>query len=96
MQVLGNEIVKEQKLTIGVDRELHSVNAARGLVKSYGERLRKCGTEQFRRETTSGKSVSCGFGLRYGQIGGGWVDQGASSEVLLPPPFSRKLFEDFF
>jgi transposase len=33
------------------------VNAARGLVKSYGERLRKCGTEQFRRETTSGLSV---------------------------------------
>jgi len=29
------------------------VNAARGLVKSYGERLRKCGTQQFRRETTS-------------------------------------------
>jgi transposase len=26
------------------------VNAARGLVKSYGERLRKCGTQQFRRE----------------------------------------------
>ena len=24
------------------------VNAARGLVKSYGERLRKCGTQQFR------------------------------------------------
>ena len=30
------------------------VNAARGLVKSYGERLRKCATEQFRWETTSG------------------------------------------
>jgi transposase len=30
------------------------VNAARGLVKSYGERLRKCGTGQFRRETASG------------------------------------------
>ena len=29
------------------------VNAARGMVKSYGERLRKCGTEQFRREATS-------------------------------------------
>jgi len=29
------------------------VNAARGLVKSYGERLRKCGTQQFDRETTS-------------------------------------------
>ena len=29
------------------------VNAARGLVKSYGERLRKCGTQQFSRETTS-------------------------------------------
>jgi transposase len=33
------------------------VNAARGLVKSYGERLRKCGTEQFRRDTTSGLST---------------------------------------
>jgi transposase len=33
------------------------VNAARGLVKSYGERLRKCGTQQFRRETTSGLST---------------------------------------
>src|SRR3974377_1121470 len=30
------------------------VNAARGLVKSYGERLRKCGTQQFTREITSG------------------------------------------
>jgi transposase len=29
------------------------VNAARGLVKSSGERLRKCGTQQFGRETTS-------------------------------------------
>jgi len=29
------------------------VNAARGLVKSYGERLRKCGTQQLGRETTS-------------------------------------------
>jgi transposase len=33
------------------------VNAARGLVKSYGERLRKCGTQQFSRETTSGLSA---------------------------------------
>ena len=33
------------------------VNAARGLVKSYGERLPKCGTQQFRRETTSGLST---------------------------------------
>jgi transposase len=32
-------------------------NATRGLVKSYGERLRKCGTQQFRRETTSGLST---------------------------------------
>jgi len=29
------------------------VNAARGLVKSSGERLRKCGTQQVRRESTS-------------------------------------------
>jgi transposase len=35
------------------------VNAARGLVKSYGERLRKCGTEQFRRETASELSPEC-------------------------------------
>ena len=33
------------------------VNAARGLVKSYGERLRKCGTQQVSRETTSGLSA---------------------------------------
>jgi transposase len=33
------------------------VNAARGLVKSYGERLRKCGTQQFRQETASGLSA---------------------------------------
>ena len=33
------------------------VNAARGLVKSYGERLRKCGTEQVSRETTKGLST---------------------------------------
>src|SRR6516225_7200421 len=32
------------------------VNSARGLVKSYGERLRKCGTQQVSRETTSGLS----------------------------------------
>jgi transposase len=30
------------------------VNGARGLVKSYGERLRKCDTRQFRREATGG------------------------------------------
>jgi transposase len=33
------------------------VNAARGLVKSYGERLSKCGTQQFSRETASGLST---------------------------------------
>jgi transposase len=33
------------------------VNAARGLVKSYGERLRKCGTQQVCREITSGLSA---------------------------------------
>jgi transposase len=33
------------------------VNAARGLVKSYGERLRKCGTQQVSREITSGLST---------------------------------------
>jgi transposase len=33
------------------------VNAARGLVKSHGQRLRKCGTFQVRREITSGLST---------------------------------------
>jgi transposase len=33
------------------------VNAARGLVKSYGERLRRCGTQQVSREITSGLST---------------------------------------
>jgi transposase len=33
------------------------VNAARGLVKSHGERLRKCGTQQVSREITSGLST---------------------------------------
>ncbi|HZD32916.1 MAG TPA: IS110 family transposase [Candidatus Angelobacter sp.] len=33
------------------------VNAARGLVKSYGERLRKCGTQQVGREIAAGLSV---------------------------------------
>jgi transposase len=32
------------------------VNAARGLTKSYGERLRKCGTGQMNRETAKGLS----------------------------------------
>jgi transposase len=32
------------------------VNAARGLTKSYGERLRKCGTEQMNRESCQGLS----------------------------------------
>jgi len=33
------------------------VNAARGLLKSYGERRRKCGTQQVSRETATGLSV---------------------------------------
>jgi transposase len=32
------------------------VNAARGLTKSYGERLQKCGTQQMNRETAKGLS----------------------------------------
>ena len=32
------------------------VHAARGLVKSYGQRLRKCGTLQVSREITGGLS----------------------------------------
>jgi transposase len=32
------------------------VNAARGLTKSYGERLKKCGTEQMNRDSSEGLS----------------------------------------
>ena len=32
------------------------VNAARGLTKSYGQRLGKCGTEQMNRESAKGMS----------------------------------------
>jgi hypothetical protein len=37
------------------------VNAARGLVKSYGERLPKCGTQQVSRELAAKLSTSCGM-----------------------------------
>ena len=37
------------------------VNAARGLTKSYGQRLRKCGTEQMNREIAKGLVRSCGM-----------------------------------
>ena len=40
------------------------VNAARGLVKSYGERLHKCGTQQFTREITNGLSTELREALR--------------------------------
>ena len=33
------------------------VNTARGLAKSYGERLRKCGTQQVRRDLSMGLSA---------------------------------------
>jgi transposase len=39
------------------------VNATRGLVKSYGERLRKCGRQQFTREIASGLSAGLGEAL---------------------------------
>jgi transposase len=38
-------------------RERPWVNAARGLVKSYGERLPKCGTQQVSRELGAGLSA---------------------------------------
>src|SRR5215813_13441862 len=40
------------------------VNAARGLVKSYGERLHKCGTQQFTREITNGLNTELREALR--------------------------------
>ena len=40
------------------------VNAARGLVKSSGERLRKCGSFQFRQETAAGLSAGLQEALR--------------------------------
>jgi len=42
--------------TVLVSTRTALVNAARGLTKSYGERLRKCGTEQMNRESCKGLS----------------------------------------
>jgi transposase len=39
-----------------VSRHAALVNAARGLTKSYGERLTKCGTEQMNRDSSEGLS----------------------------------------
>jgi transposase len=40
------------------------VNAARGLTKSYGERLQKCGTQQMNRESAKGPSFHLRSHLR--------------------------------
>src|SRR5271156_611187 len=46
------------------------VNAARGLTKSYGERLQKCGTQQMNRENAKGLSQELreALGPRLGEI----------------------------
>jgi transposase len=47
-------VIRARAALVGTRTAL--VNAARGLTKSYGERLRKCGTGQMNREITKGLS----------------------------------------
>ena len=47
-------VIRARAALVGARTAL--VNAARGLTKSYGQRLRKCGTEQMNRETAQGLS----------------------------------------
>ncbi len=47
-------VIRARAALVGTRTAL--VNAARGLTKSYGERLRKCGTEQMNREIAKGLS----------------------------------------
>src|SRR6266705_279781 len=48
-------VIRARAALVGARTAL--VNAARGLAKSYGERLRKCGTQQVRRDLAAGLSV---------------------------------------
>src|SRR6202007_2896832 len=45
-------VIRARAAMVGTRTAL--VNAARGLTKSYGERLNKCGTEQMNRESSKG------------------------------------------
>jgi transposase len=47
-------VIRARAALVGTRTAL--VNAARGLTKSYGERLRKCGTEQMNRDSAKGLS----------------------------------------
>jgi transposase len=47
-------VIRARAALVGARTAL--VNAARGLTKSYGERLKKCGTEQMNRESSKGLS----------------------------------------
>src|SRR3979490_3427971 len=47
-------VIRARAALVGTRTAL--VNAARGLTKSYGERLKKCGTEQMNREIAKGLS----------------------------------------
>jgi len=48
-------VIRARAALVGARTAL--VNAARGLAKSYGERLRKCGTQQVRQDLAAGLSV---------------------------------------
>ena len=48
-------VIRARAALVGARTAL--VNAARGLAKSYGERLRKCGTQQVRRDLACGLSA---------------------------------------
>ena len=65
------------------------VNAARGLTKSYGERLRKCGTEQMNRDSSQG--VEPGVARCLGSaVGGDRIVERAHRRIRSPDRTNRQ------
>src|ERR1700675_2593667 len=60
-------VIRARAALVGARTAL--VNAARGLTKSYGERLKKCGTGQMNREMAKGLSQGLGEPLEPLKIG---------------------------
>ncbi len=54
-------VIRARAALVGTRTAL--VNAARGLTKSYGERLKKCGTEQMNRDSSPGAEPGVARGL---------------------------------
>ena len=56
-------VIRARAALVGARTAL--VNSARGLAKSYGERLRKCGTQQVSKDLVEGLSAACLRGITF-------------------------------